>query len=485
MKLGKIYTYFFYAFLFSIPFQTRKVFLTDWSFYTGSFTEYGSVFLYISDIFLILTLTTLVISLIKNQKENKIESNNLQRFTLNQKKTLILTGILIAWMALSSIINPTYWEISLFKTFKILEMLSLVFITLILFKKDKILINGLHLIMFSGFFQSLLGIYQFISQKSFFNSPFLHKLSGETLLSPEAPGIAKIITDGEKLIRSYGTFPHPNILGGFILFSLFISIFIYLRHKDYFLSSIFKYLNIKSKICQEYITFGFWFSIFSIQFIALFTSFSRSAWIALFLSSLTFILLNKKTVKIVSRETIYNLKNHKAIISATLLTIIVVVINANLLSNRVLQDINKPKETTILQNNTFNDRAFYKIVSRETISREPMFGSGPGTFIFQIEKKTKPSEPWQYQPAHNIYLLSASETGFIGLTLFLLIIFNPLKYALDKIVSRETIYNEKLLKSTLISIMIGFLFIGFFDHYLYTLQQGQIIFWLIIGIMLL
>lgn len=482
MKLERIYTYFFYAFIFSIPFQTRKVFLTEWSFFTGSFTEYGTIFLYMSDIFLLLTLITFAIFLIKNKKVHKIEANKPIKPTPIQKKITILAIILIGWMTLSSIINPAHWTISLFKTLKTLEMLSVAVMIFILFKKDKILVNGLHLIMFSGFFQSLLGIYQFISQKSFFNSPFLHKLSGETLLSPEAAGVAKIIIDGEKLIRSYGTLPHPNLLGGFILLSLFISIFIYSKHKSHFLSSISRYLNIKSDYCQGYINFIFWFSLFSIQLIGLLVSFSRSAWIALFLSSFTFVLLNRKNV---SRETFYKLKSYKSLLMAILLTAIIVISNTNLIFNRISQDINTPKGVEIFQNDTFNDRRFYQIVSRETISIKPLLGSAPGTFIFQIENVMKPPEAWQYQPDHNIYLLSASETGLVGLGLLLLIIFNSLKYGLSQIVSRETIYQTKLLKSLIFSIFIGFLFIGLFDHYLYTLQQGQIIFWLIIAIILL
>ena len=33
-------------------------------------------------------------------------------------------------------------------------------------------------------------------------------------------------------------------------------------------------------------------------------------------------------------------------------------------------------------------------------------------------------------------------------------------------------------------IFIGFLFIGLFDHYFWTIQQGQLIFWLVAGLIL-
>jgi len=54
----------------------------------------------------------------------------------------------------------------------------------------------------------------------------------------------------------------------------------------------------------------------------------------------------------------------------------------------------------------------------------------------------------------------------------------------DKIVSRETLLNVRL-NYFLVAIFISFLFIGLFDHYFWTLQQGRLIFWLVLGFMLL
>ena len=42
----------------------------------------------------------------------------------------------------------------------------------------------------------------------------------ESIISPNIPGVAKLIFNGHVYIRSYGLFPHPNILGGFLVFSI-------------------------------------------------------------------------------------------------------------------------------------------------------------------------------------------------------------------------------------------------------------------------
>ena len=77
---------------------------------------------------------------------------------------------------------------------------------------------------------------------------------------------------------------------------------------------------------------------------------------------------------------------------------------------------------------------------------------------------------WIHQPVHNIYLLIASETGLIGLILFLVFIFQLFR----KIIGQEYF---------LLLIVFSFLFIGLFDHFFWTLQQGQLMFWLTLGIM--
>jgi len=79
--------------------------------------------------------------------------------------------------------------------------------------------NFLKLIVFLGLIESLIGIIQFIIQHSIGLT-----LLKESVISPSIPGVAKLILGGQKYIRAYGLFPHPNILGGFLLFSIIITL---------------------------------------------------------------------------------------------------------------------------------------------------------------------------------------------------------------------------------------------------------------------
>ena len=55
---------------------------------------------------------------------------------------------------------------------------------------------------------------------------------GESILGPEIPGVAKIVVAGGKILRAYGTFPHPNILAAFLLLGLFSSYYFLFRNRE-------------------------------------------------------------------------------------------------------------------------------------------------------------------------------------------------------------------------------------------------------------
>jgi hypothetical protein len=548
ISFNNLHIYFFYLFLFSIPLQTRKVFLTQYSFYGGAFTEYATFFIYASDISLILTL---IFWLVFNKKLYKyLNIENLKNARKLPAVFLLLLAFIV-WLIISAVINNNYAEISAFYILKFIELSLLVIYIYFNLRNKNRLITTLFIISLSGFLQGLIAIYQFIYQCPLFKSPILHRLTGESTVYPQLPGIAKIVINNEKLIRSYGTFPHPNILGGFLILTMILTIYLFLKHKRDILSSInikFNlFYNINDIKSQGYISSVFWIILIFTQITALFFTFSRTAWFGFLLSLFVMSILYFYNHKIVSRETIgkiyfafvktirkilfiktywipasagitkskevlnklenklnnkKNIRNaiskHKELFIVFLLTTLLIISYFPALKSRLSDNLIN-KNSYLLNNSALSDRSFYNNVSRETISENFVFGSGPGTFIFQINdylaknKVYQELEPWQYQPAHNIYLLIASEIGIIGLLLFLLFVFYVISNSFkntkstlygNSIVSRETILGIKKLNYYLLAILISFLFIGLFDHYFWTLQQGRLIFWLVLGLIL-
>lgn len=77
--------------------------------------------------------------------------------------------------------------------------------------------------------------------------------------------------------------------------------------------------------------------------------------------------------------------------------------------------------------------------------------------------------PWNYQPVHNVFLLVLNEVGLPGLLSFILIFVYGIYESLK---SKEFI---------LFALLFVLIIISLFDHYLFSLYQGQFLFWLVMA----
>jgi O-antigen ligase len=119
-------------------------------------------------------------------------------------------------------------------------------------------------------------------------------------------------------------------------------------------------------------------------------------------------------------------------------------------------------------------------IATDLIKESPVFGIGIGQFVTKMLNDRPNLENWQYQPAHSLYFLIASEIGFAGLILFAIIILLIIKNIASS--NRLPEGNSTILKITLL-LFIGFLLIiAFFDHYFWTINQGLVLFWVASGL---
>jgi O-antigen ligase len=105
----------------------------------------------------------------------------------------------------------------------------------------------------------------------------------------------------------------------------------------------------------------------------------------------------------------------------------------------------------------------------QLIKQNPLIGVGLNNFIVNLPKFQKGQILW-LQPVHNIYLLVAAETGIIGLLIFFWFLFLTFKKLLNSYIA------------TLLYCYIAILLLGLFDHYWLTLQQTQLLFAIILGL---
>lgn len=121
--------------------------------------------------------------------------------------------------------------------------------------------------------------------------------------------------------------------------------------------------------------------------------------------------------------------------------------------------------TSIAERLTLAQAAF------DITAKNAIFGVGSNNFIPQLAKLDLYSiaEIRLLQPVHNIFLLILAENGLIGFLLFTALLATVAANIKGK---------------TKIALFVALLVFGSLDHFLWTLQQGQMLFWLTLGYIL-
>jgi len=133
------------------------------------------------------------------------------------------------------------------------------------------------------------------------------------------------------------------------------------------------------------------------------------------------------------------------------------------------------------------EREFFLNVSRGTFLDNPWLGIGAGQFVSTLSVLNN-IESWQFQPVHNVFLLILNEFGifvFLGFLFFLIKMFHvehSVKQAWSNLKNIPDKANE--LNAYFKAILIAFTFIMLFDHYLWDIQQGQIMLWMVFAMII-
>jgi O-antigen ligase len=100
---------------------------------------------------------------------------------------------------------------------------------------------------------------------------------------------------------------------------------------------------------------------------------------------------------------------------------------------------------------------------------------GPGNYTSATQAMFH-MEPWDYQPPHNLFIYIAAEWGIIGLLFFSMwIIWLGWKLAQA---------DNSVLKFSLVMMVVGLIIFSSFDHFLATIQQGQLLLFTVLGLIL-
>ena len=282
--------------------------------------------------------------------------------------------------------------------------------------------------------QFIAGFVGFAAQSTAFLDPLKMKWPGA--LDPAMRGASVVqLSDGSRFLRAYGTLPHPNILGGFVLFSL-------LGPANLFLAN--------DKPNRPALI------LFSLGIILLGLTFSRSAWVGLFAFLIVLILKSKH----------FDRRRLLLFIATGLLTTVLTLYPLrDLVSTRLGSAPAATEQLSTSGRNWLTGQAM------ATIQEHPLTGVGIGSFVIELSNHT--IEGALIEPVHNLLLLAASELGIPGA---LLVIGLYAAIALD--ISKARTPNSTLAGATLAGLGV----VSLFDHYLWTLAPGRLMFGLALGL---
>jgi len=350
--------------LILLPTQLGLHFWPEWSMVLGRRIDYLSPTVYLTDIIIVSILSFWFL-------------RSRPKFNPRIPFLVLLLAALNIWVSQNQ-------PVAIYKWLKVLEFGMLGWYIVKTKPSTSFVIWNLS---FGILFSSLLAIGQFLFQRSI-GGPL--RLLGERTFNGDTPGIARVVLGGREIIRSYATFPHPNVLGGFLAITLPLV------------------LRLKRTM---------WFYVVMVCGIAaLILTFSRSAWVVSMLGAVwTFI----------------HPENVLAFIPGTM----------------------SFAEESIVVRQELNASAL------SLWQQSPLVGVGLGNFLVNLPQILSSRQIYFLQPVHNIFLLILAETGIIGLLLFAYLLWKA--------------------RSPMVFMIV---LLGLVDHYPLTLQQGQLLLTLVLGL---
>ena len=265
--------------------------------------------------------------------------------------------------------------------------------------------------------QSLLAGWQAVAQTTAPAGMLFNGWAGE-LTSRDQGASVVILPIVGRWLRSYGSFPHPNILGGFLALSLAVLAV----HMD----------PRRRRLGMVALAMGF---------AALLLAFSRAAWLAILLGGVTMLLLTPGRWR-----TMPSARARRGVTVAASALVFFALLRISSLGS-------------LIEQNSIETRAFYNLVASQVISRGIPVGA-----LAALKPGPNVSEP-----AHNVFVIVLAELGPVGVVALMSIIGSLLFAAWVRRAEPQQRAGPLVAVAVLAPLLL-------FDHYLWTQSAGRILF---------
>jgi O-antigen ligase len=454
-----------YLFIFLLPLQTRWIY--HLGILNGGAWEYGTFALYGTELILGLILIGAIILAVakirkqENKKAIKQESSDIIKQESSdiikqesseeikqeskpagggcasgakarkQKFRLVVFLFFCFLVLLFSALDPA---LAFYKLIQIILAVAFAFSFLIIKPNLK---KAFLIIVASGVVQSLLAVYQFIVQQV-----FASKWLGMAAQNPNILGTPVVETPSGRILRVFGSFPHPNMLAGFLTICLLVILKLFFEEK------------IKLN--------RLWFLLaFGLNFLALILTGSRSAFIVFFVVAAAHLVLTK-----------FFKKDWWKIGLALIIPVIIIAgWNFNFMNSRW----NFAERLNV---KSTNERIAGYQDALKIFQENWLLGVGAGNYTLALYQDNPNQSSYFYQPLHNALLLPLVEFGVAYFLLIAYLVYNFFK----KIKKKIPVLTTFPCLLTTLPFLLGLL--SLFDHYLYSFYFGLMLVALVVAIWL-
>lgn len=264
----------------------------------------------------------------------------------------------------------------------------------------------------------LLGIFQIVTGGSG-SSTFLGLASRDA----ETLGDAIVMIGGERVLRAYGSFPHPNIFGGYLALAI---------------------------VGVAMLQFRWRRAVLGLLALGLVATGSRSAMIGVVLAAVAVVALRK-----------WGSRAAVIVTTCALLVGMASVVFAPRLIAAIRGGGAAEMRSVIERAEQY---AVYPDVLR---SENLLLGMGPGTYVQELAATEPGKSVWAYQPIHNAFLLMFAEVGILGsaaIVMFFVVVWRSVSARPEAIAP--------------IVVVIS---IACFDHYPWSMWPGLVLVALALG----
>jgi len=364
-------------FLFLLPWPT--IYIIQEKFVNGYKWEYGTIGFYATEILLWVNVVLFIVWFIKKLKMQNEKCKI--KFSFSKDRIFVLSILVFVLYGFASIFWAGDKEVAFQHALYILES-ALLFLMIYLGPMD--FNYGAKWLIAGAVVQSILGIWQFLTQ-----STVDFKWLGLAGHQPWVSGTSVVESDSiGRWLRSYGSFSNPNVFGGYLAVSTFVTVVFFL-------------------LVRSAKMFLFLLALLCLQMMALFFTFSRSAWLAMI-----FVFLFHCYIA-VSRKMHIGYRVSRGA-SMVFLVIILSLIFFPIVKTRF-------EASSVYEVRSVTERMDGYETAFDLFKQHPWLGVGLGNYTVELYNLNSSLPGWYYQPAHNIFLVLLVELGIVGLVILFLV----------------------------------------------------------------